>query len=109
MFDINLNWKSFNVSLSAVQLAVEALITSVKVAGLSANSSLQIHCEFCPTDAEIAAVKSYWESLTAESPEVVNYKSQSAIKEEQLALKASAVSKLKALGLSDAEISAMGL
>ena len=111
MFNIDLAWKEFNVSVPAVQSAVTLLITSTPIFGISCDNDLTIHCESEPTVEELDAVVSYWEALTLESIEATSYKTQAQIAEEadiarNLALE-SAKTKLSALGLSLDEIKAI--
>ncbi len=111
MYDINLQWRSFNVCVPEIKSAIAALITSTSIIGTSCNSSLQVHCEVKPTEAELTAVQSYWDGLTEISTECVNYKSAAQLQTEaeasKLSLLNSARAKLIALGLSDVEVKAL--
>jgi hypothetical protein len=111
MKTINLDWKDFNVNLSIVSEFAKILDESC--CGISANSCLQVHfLDDTLSNEKVEELKAYWDSITEDSEEAQTYKSQEQLKaeaEEAMALaKASAVSKLKALGLSDAEILALG-
>lgn len=111
MYNINLNWHSFNLCIPEVVVAITPMITSTVILGTSCNSSFQIHLEAEPTGDELLVVQSYWDSLTEASSEAIFYKSK-----DQIALEAgtvrdnlltSAKTKLETLGFTSAEISAI--
>ena len=56
-----LEWKEFNVSLSKVKTAIDVIAENC---GFSSDSNLRIHFLVQPTEEQIAAINSYWDSLT---------------------------------------------
>ena len=111
MYDLNLQWKEFNISLEAVKTWLEANIET-EFSGLSANSSLQIHFEQEPTGEEKEAILACWESLEADSDIAISYQSSAEAEAEKQAVKAanlaSAKAKLAALAfLTEDEIKAL--
>ena len=109
-FDINLDWKSFNVNLGAVGTWLKANAGSL-FAGTSGNDKFQVHFTAEPDQAIKDAVQAYWDGLSPSSQEATSYKTQAQIEADDAAAKASALasatSKLEALGLSAAEIAAL--
>jgi len=109
MKTINLDWKEFNVNLNMVHEMAKLIDESC--CGLSANSQLQVHFVDNVSEEKEQELKDYWDSITEESDEAKSYKTQKQMDEEKeeanKAAKASATAKLKALGLTDNEISAM--
>lgn len=110
MYDLNLQWKSFNVSVAKIREWIDANITTECV-GLSANSMLQIHFSEEPSQQEKDDIQAYWDLIDEESDEAVEYQSAQQIIQAAAADKAakiaSARTKLAALGLTDAEIDAI--
>ena len=103
MFTLDLNWKTFNVSLPKIRAWVDANLEA-SCLGISANSKLQIHFEQEPTELDKNALQSYWNSLDEESEEATSYMS---LEEQTQAKKDSAKAKLLALGLTEVEIEAI--
>ena len=110
MFNLNLSWKSFNVSCDSIKTWLEANVET-EFLGMSANSSLQIHFSTEPSQEEKDAINAYWDGLTDESDEAVNYQTGEQIKAAQEADKAAKIAtastKLQALGLTAEEIQAI--
>ena len=69
----NLAWKLFNIDLAKVRAA---LTQYLGFCGLSADNNLRAHFTQIPTDEQIAEIDSYWESITADSPEAASYMSK---------------------------------
>ena len=107
MFTLDLNWKTFNISLPKLREWIDANVSAPCV-GISANSKLQVHFESEPSDAEKSAIFTYWEALDEESEEAQSYKSREQEQAEAQAAKQqkleSAKAKLTALGLTNDEI-----
>ena len=110
MFNLNLSWKSFNVSCDSIKTWLEANVET-EFLGMSANSSLQIHFEQEPLQEEKDNLQVYWDALSEESDEATSYQTGEQIKAAQEADKAakvaSASAKLAALGLTAVEIQAI--
>ena len=60
-----------------------------------------------PSDSALAWVLTYWNDLMPSSAEATGYQTQAQIAAAAATAKASGLAKLKALGLSDAEIAAI--
>ena len=110
MFTLDLQWKEFNVSLEAVKTWLDANVEIPSV-GTSANSVFQIHFESEPSQSDKDAIQAYWDGLTEESDEAVNYQTKEQIKAsadaDRAAKLATASAKLAALGLTTEEIQAI--
>lgn len=109
-YDINLKWKDHNVSPDMVLAWIKA--HSSDCCGISTNKGLQVHFTVeASRDAAQAAVQAYWNSLDEDSDEAKGYMSNADAKVAAAAVHASeladATAKLKALGLSDANIAAL--
>ena len=104
---IQLDWKSFNVDLNTVDTWARSNAGPDYCGDNVGISSFQ----FCfinePAQQYKDAVNTYWNGLTSSSPEATNYSSMADRKVTTAAAKASAITKLQALGLTDAEISAL--
>lgn len=109
MKTIQLEWKSFKVSLQKIDEIAKSIDGSC--CGISANSKLEVHFVDNISEEKEQQLKDYWDSLTEESEEAKSYKTRDQVSKEKeeadKAAKASAAAKLKALGLTDSEISAM--
>jgi hypothetical protein len=105
MFMMKMQWKSFNIDLKTVDAYMKA--NHSEYAGNQANSALELWFNSEPSDADQAAIQEYWDDLDGRSSEARNYESAEDIQAAIDAAKASAVTKLKALGLTDAEIAAL--
>ena len=107
---LELDWKEFNMSLSAIHSWMQTN-AGEEYCGLSANNKLQVHFKNEPSQEEKEAVTNYWEALDEESDEAVNYQTAEEIKTDVNAIKATAKStasaKLLALGLTEEEIAAI--
>jgi hypothetical protein len=77
MHNIDLPWHQFSVNLASVEAWVKANTTDY--VGNSSDTDLTLHFTTEPNDAAKAAVRAYWEALTAESPEAVAYTPQATI------------------------------
>jgi len=110
MYSVNLEWLSFNIDLNTVDAWLKANAGS-NYSGLSADYDLSVLFSSNPGSVIEKSINDYWNGLTSSSPEATNYQSGSNRKTSDQTLKtaniASAITKLKALGLTDAEISAM--
>lgn len=102
-------WKEFSINGDLVLITIKTL--SDKIVGTSHNSKFQIHFSSQPSVEELEAINDYWDSINEESEEATSYISGEQVKQNQqaenLALKESAKAKLLALGLSEAEVSAI--
>lgn len=109
MKTIQLEWKEFNINLEKIHEMAKLIDESC--CGLFANSKLEVHFTNDISEEKEQELKDYWDSITEESEEAESYKTQEQInkekKEADKLAKASATQKLKALGLTDDEISAM--
>jgi len=110
MFDLNLEWKSFNISLPDVKAWLEANVSTPSV-GMSANSVLQIHFLTELSQEEKDMIQTYWDELIEESEEATSYQSKEQIEAtaeaDRAAKLATASAKLEALGLTEDEIKAI--
>lgn len=110
MFNLDLKWKEFNINLAKVKEWLNENIET-QITGLSGNSMLQIHFLEEPSEVELELIIEYWNELDEESDEAISYKSGEQVTQEEreakLELIQSAKTKLAALGLSEAEISAI--
>jgi hypothetical protein len=109
MFKIDLQWKDFKINLTKVEEAIKTLCPDC--VGTQAYSLLELWFSSEPSDEVKAQILAYWDSIDAASIEAVTYKSADQLKQEADAAKLvninSAKAKLAALGLSEAEISAI--
>lgn len=110
MFQIDLQWLAFPVNLQAVETWMRANAGS-DYSGNSADKDLTLWFANEPSDEIKSAIEAYWSGLTSESPEATSYQTfaqiESAAASAKAANVASATTKLKALGLSDAEVAAI--
>lgn len=107
MFQINLEWKEFNIDLDVVNSHFkEAYPTYL---GNQAHKHIELWFKEEPDQATKDHVKAYWDGLTATSTEATSHKSQSDRKKEIDDARVSAKKKLAALGLTDTEIKALGI
>jgi hypothetical protein len=110
MITLDLNWKTFNISLPKLREWIDANIATPCV-GISANSKLQIHFEQEPEELDKNALLSYYEALDEESIEATSYLTKeqelAAQQAELQAKKDSAKAKLLTLGLTEDEIAAI--
>ena len=91
MFNIDLVWHPFSVNLASVETWVKANTTDY--VGNSSDTDLTLHFTSEPDEAAKAAVRAYWEALTAESPEAVAYMPQADIVAAIAAARLDAVAK----------------
>jgi len=91
MFNIDLTWHPFPVSLASVEAWVKA--NTIDYVGNSSDTDLTLHFTSEPDDAAKAAVHAYWEALTEESPEAVAYMPQADISAAIEAARLDAVAK----------------
>lgn len=106
MFDLDLQWREFNVNLADIKTWISGHVAA-ECYGLSAGDTLTVHFASEPTSDEKAALASYWAGLTSGSSEATDYKSAEQIETDRLAKIASAKTKLIGLGLSEAEANAV--
>lgn len=106
MHSFDLPWLSFNVDLNTVANWMRSNVGSSYV-GCSADYDLTLHFNAPLTDMNKAGILEYWNGLTTASPEATKYTSASEQAVAAQATLTSAKAKLKALGLSDAEIAAL--
>jgi hypothetical protein len=109
MFKLELQWKEFKVDVKKVIDSVK-LLSDIHV-GTVSGQSLELWFSSEPSNEVKAQILAYWDSIDAASIEAVTYKSADQLKQESDAVKLaninSAKAKLAALGLSEAEISAI--
>lgn len=104
-FMIKLDWKEYNVNLDGFDTWLKANAGELYCGSVS-YTHLQVWFTGKPSQEVQDAVIAKWESIEDDDVLVTSYKSKEAIEADVSAKKASAVAKLKALGLDDAEISA---
>lgn len=102
-FQLDLQWPSFNIDINTVETWMKINAGSNYI-GNSADLDLTLWFNQDPGDSIKNTIQSYWSSLTTSSIETINYQSYS---KRKATLLYSATAKLKALGLSDEEISAI--
>lgn len=107
MYPIKLEWKEFNVDLKAIETWAKA--QSNDCTGSSADYAFTLYFNNEPSDEIKDAIQAKWDGLTPDSAEALSYKSKDQIASDKAAKKASAKSKLLALGLSEEEIAALSL
>ena len=105
-FMIPLEWLSFNVDLNTVNTWMIANAGN-QYCGSQAHNQLELWFLSDPGDSVKSAIATYYAGLNESSSEATSYQSQDQIKAVADASAASGKAKLKALGLSDAEIAAM--
>lgn len=106
MYNIQLQWREFNVNLPDVRTWINANMTP-ECYGLSADDKLTVHLASEPSTLEKATLATYWAALTSGSSEVTDYKSLEQIEADKAAKIVSAKAKLIGLGLSEAEANAV--
>jgi len=110
MINIELDWKDFNVDVNSV-MAWMSKNAGPKYAGCSSDYKLTVHFSDEPGDDIRESIQEYWDGLNKRSKEYKNYKSRAdrdaEAKKAADDIKASAVGKLKALGLTEDEIAAL--
>jgi hypothetical protein len=106
MFKLELEWKSFNLNLASIESWMKAN-AGPSYCGNQAHSKLELWFTEEPSQEAKDAILAHWEGLTEESPEASGYVSKEAIASDMAAKKASGRTKLLALGLTDAEVSAL--
>jgi hypothetical protein len=107
MFNLELQWKQFNINLDKVQIWIKSNIET-ELIGISANSSIQLHFAAKPSEEEIEEINEYWNKLKKSSSEAKTYKSSEEIKNEMVSSKQSALNKLKEIaGLTEDEVNAL--
>lgn len=87
-----LSWKEFNVSISAVITALVSVCPLVQ-SNQACVDGLILYFSEEPSDEQKAAIQSYWDALTVESPEATGYHSQASIKDKEAELRADAATK----------------
>lgn len=105
MYSIQKQWKEFKLNLAKVEEKMKT-IAGDKYVGNQAHSVLEFYFSEEPTQEVKDAVDAFYDGLTDQSPEA-QYKSAADIQAEVAAKKASAMAKLKALGLDDQEVAAI--
>jgi hypothetical protein len=107
---IQVSWKDFSINVIKVDEAIKTLCPSY-TGCMSSQDRLLFGFSEEPSDEVKAQILAYWDSIDAASIEAVTYKSADQLKQEADAAKLaninSAKAKLAALGLSEAEISAI--
>jgi len=91
MHNIDLTWHPFPVNLASVETWVKA--NTADYVGNSSDTDLTLHFTSEPDEAAKAAVRAYWEALTAESPEAVAYMPQATISAAIAAARLDAITK----------------
>lgn len=106
MFKIELQWKDgVKVNLPALDAQLRA--DHSEYSGNQAYSKLELWFNQEPSQAAKNAINDLWASIDEDHELAASYKSAEEIKAEQEAKKASAKSKLAALGLSADELKAL--
>ena len=107
---MDLAWKEFNVNLADCEVQFKAL-GGAQYCGNQAHSVLELWFLEEQSQEEKDALTGYWDNLTDESDEAVNYQTGEQIKAAQEADKAAklatASAKLEVLGLTAEEIQAI--
>lgn len=78
MYNLDLQWKSFNIDIPTVTAAVVALEGDNYV-GCSADHDLSLHFTTKPSDDNIAEIKSYWDGIAEQGNEHSKYCAQATI------------------------------
>jgi hypothetical protein len=105
MFKMEMQWKSFNVDLGAIDASLRAAHPAYT--GNQAHKCLELWFTEEPSQSDKDAIQAMWDGLHQDSSEVKSYKSEDQIKADKDAKKASAKAKLAALGLSADELAAL--
>jgi hypothetical protein len=105
-FDIHKDWKEFNISVPALKVAVEA-IDSEKFVGISSDVNLRFHFSEEPTGQVKDDIDALWDAIDAQHEIATSYVSKEDIAADEAAKKASGMAKLIALGLTEAEATAL--
>lgn len=105
MYAITMEWKEFNVSLSAIDAELRAEYP--EYAGNQANSVLELWFNEEPSQEDKDAVQAYWDAIESDSSQAVAYQSAADESEAREAIKESGKAKLAALGLTADEIAAL--
>lgn len=107
-FVVSLNWKPFNVDTATVSRWMKSNFGE-SFNGVSAAKELHVVFNRELTAKEIEMVEMYWDAITEESEEAVNYVPASVIREKISQLKQQAVKKSwEELGVAQRKIM-MGL
>ena len=115
-FMIPLQWKTFNVNLSAIDADMKAKFPSSYL-GNQAHKQLELWFNIDPNvvpnggQSIAQQVNAWWTAIESSSSEATSYQTRAQIAAAAAATKAAAIatatSKLEALGLTSAEIAAI--
>lgn len=105
MTKLELQWKEFNVNLFELDKDLREIYPSY--IGNQAHSILELWFDREILEEEKLAIEEMWNNISEKSVHATSYKSQDQINEEQKNKKQSAKDKLKKLGLTEEEISAL--
>ena len=87
MYSICLSWKEYNISLAAVEAWMKSEIGS-GYRGNSADTQLVLWFENELSEQQVQQIQDYWDNITEDSPEAINYVTQQDITQRIEELKA---------------------
>jgi len=105
MYQVNLQWKEFNVDLKALDESLRASYPNYK--GNQAHSVLELWFDEEPSQEDKDAIEALWAALDPDDAMVESYKSAAQLKAASDAKRESGRAKLAALGLSEDELKAL--
>jgi hypothetical protein len=105
MYQISLQWKEFNIDLSAFVASIKASYPTC--AGAQGSHTLELWFSEDPSQEDKDVIQAMWDAIDTDHAMAQSYKSAAQIKSEREVQKVSARAKLAALGLSEAELQAL--
>lgn len=105
MYKIELQWKTFNISLSNLDQQLRSMCH--QYVGNQAHSLLELWFSEEPSDEDKALINDLWQEIDQDHELAVSYVSSNDIKQQQQVKRESAKAKLAALGLDADELSAL--
>lgn len=105
MYNLELQWKEFNVNLEAITEFAKSLDASC--VGGSADVNFRLHFMEEPSDEVKQEIQDKWDNLDEESEEVVSYVSAAQKMQDRSDKRESAKAKLALLGLTPEEVAAI--
>jgi len=105
MIKIELQWKEFNIDLSAFVASVKA--SYPMCAGAQGSHTLELWFSEDPSQEDKDAIIALWDAIDTDHAMAQSYQSRAQIQAAVDAQKVSARAKLAALGLTEAELQAL--
>ena len=105
MYQMNLQWKEFNVDLQALDVSLRADYPNYK--GNQAHSVLELWFDEEPSQEDKDAINALWDALDPDDAMVESYQSAAQLKTAADAKRESGRAKLLALGLDIDELKAI--